>query len=220
MVRLAKEYEEVVQFRRRGFTYSEIARIVGVSKSTVAKWLKEKDFSKRVTEDNAARAAKDNRKRMRMLNKTRANEHKRLRSETKRSAELEYKHFKQSPLFIAGVMAYLSHGDMQKDGPIRLTTTNQDVHRIFCKFMREYGGISSEDIRFWLLLYPDCSETACERRWLRALKLTKQQCYKHQRVAGTYRTKTLHHGVGNTIIGNAILKQRLCTWVALASKEL
>ena len=45
MIRLEEKYEQVVQFRKRGFTYSEISKIVSVSKSTVSVWLAKKAFS-------------------------------------------------------------------------------------------------------------------------------------------------------------------------------
>ena len=38
-------YEQAVAFRKRGFTYSEIAKICNVSKGTVSNWLRHETFS-------------------------------------------------------------------------------------------------------------------------------------------------------------------------------
>jgi transcriptional regulator with XRE-family HTH domain len=45
-------YEQALAFRRRGFTYSEIAKICNVSVSTLSNWLRHESFSKAVAADN------------------------------------------------------------------------------------------------------------------------------------------------------------------------
>lgn len=220
MIRLHEQYEQAVQFRKRGFTYSEIAKITGVSKGTVANWLAGERFSKVVKKDNAHRAAKENSKRIKLLNKARGNQYKRLYAEAERSAALEYKHFKRDPLFLAGTALYLGEGDIAGDAPIRIASARKDVHRIFMRFANEYLGVPRENIRFWLLLYPDLDEESCVRAWSKALKLKEENFYKNQVILGRSKKRTLHHGVGNTIIGNAVLKRKLLKWIELASKEL
>ena len=56
MIRKEEIYKQAVEFRKRGFTYSEIAKICGVSKSTVSNWLSKKKFSKEIAKDNAQKA--------------------------------------------------------------------------------------------------------------------------------------------------------------------
>ena len=220
MVRLEKQYAQAVEFRKRGFTYSEIAKITGVSTATVANWLSKKAFSKRIKEDNIRRAAKENAKRIGLLNKARGNQYKRLYIEAEAAAALEYRHFKKESLFIAGLMLCVSEGDHSNPRLIRITSANQDVHRIFIKFLVEYLGVPREKIRFWLLLYPDLNEEACVKSWSKALKISPLNFYKNQVIQGRSKKRTLHHGVGNTIIGNAVLKRKLMKWIELATKEL
>lgn len=220
MIRLREQYEQALQFRRRGFTYSEIANITGVSKGTIASWLAHEGFSKRVKDDNAARASKENSKRIKLLNKARSNQNERLYREAERSAALEYRHFKQSPLFVAGVTLYMSQGDVRDERMVRLSSSQKDVHRVFIKFAREYLGVPRETVKFWLLLYPTHNEATCVRAWSKALGLKKENYYKTQVVAGGSQKQTLQHGVGNTIIGSAVLKRKLRKWIELAMKEL
>ncbi|MEX1001819.1 MAG: helix-turn-helix domain-containing protein [Crocinitomicaceae bacterium] len=219
MIRLQHKYEQAVQFRKRGFTYSEIAKIVDVSVSTVSAWLSKQGFSKLIKKDNVARAAKDNSKRMKMLNKARLNQYTRLYLEAERSAVLEYRHFKKDPLFIAGVMLYIGEGDNSTNRLVRIANARKDVHRIFMKFAVEYLGIERSKIRFWILLYPDLNEDVCIRAWSKSLGLTQKNFYKNQIIQGKSKKRTLQHGVGNTIIGSAVLKRKLMKWIELASKE-
>ncbi len=220
MIRNEETYKQVLEFRKRGFTYAEIAKICGVSKATVSNYVAKKKFSKQVAKDNSERAAKENKKRMQLLNAARASERKVRYREALRSAETEYKHYKNSPLFTAGLMIYLCEGDMKDRSRIRLTTQNKDAHRLFITFLVEYLGVSKADVSFWLLLYMGMQETKEIRWWARHARLSVSQFGKTQFVAQQSKKKILHHGTGNTIIVDTVLKQKLNRWITLASKEL
>jgi predicted transcriptional regulator len=220
MIRLEEKYEQAVQFRKRGFTYSEIAKIVDVSKSTVSVWLSKKAFSKEVKKDNQLRAAKDNVKRIGLINKARTAERKRTYADAVRGAETEYRHYKKDALFIAGLMIYVGEGDNKDKRLIRIANSRMDLHLIFIKFLIAYLGVEKSKIRFWILLYPDLDEVSCMKRWSRTLSLPVSQFYKNQVIEGRSKKRTLHIGVGNTIIGNTVLKVKLTRWIELATKEL
>lgn len=220
MIRKNAQFAHAVQLRKRGFTYEEIAKIVDVSKSTVSLWLARESWSQGVTATNRKRAAKDNGKRIALLNKARGNQFKRLYAEAERSAVTEFKHYKHNPLFIAGVTLYMTIGDMRETHPIRLTSSKKEMHRLFIRFAREYLGVPREKIRFWLLLYPDLKPGVCTRAWATTLKLPLPQFHKHQIIEKRSTVRTLHDGVGNTIIGGTVSKRKLLMWIKLALKEL
>jgi transcriptional regulator with XRE-family HTH domain len=213
-------YEQAVQFRKRGFTYSEIAKICDVSVGTVSNWLAKETFSKVVAKDNATKAIAQNKKRLALINKARTTERKSQYAEVVRLAEIEYKNYRTSPLFIAGVMLYISSGDTQNSRLIRMTSSQTELHRIFIRFITTYVGVEKQSIRFWLLLYPDLDEVTCMKHWCKKTGLSAGQFYKNQVIEGRSAKRTLHFGVGNTIIGSTLLKKKLMKWVELASKDL
>lgn len=220
MVRNKEKYLKAREFRERGFTYSEIAKIVGLSTATLSGWFSKQPFSKRIRKDNEAKARRDNAKRILLINKARGAEREKRYREAIRTAETEFKHYRTIPLFIAGLMIYVGEGDNRHSRLIRIANSRMDVHRIFIRFAVEFLGIHHEDIRFWMLLYPDLSESSCKKTWSKTLKLPESQFYKSQVIQGKSLKRTLHNGVGNTIIGNAILKRKLMRWIELASKDL
>lgn len=220
MIRLEEKYEQALQFRKRGFTYSEIAKIVGVSKSTVSNWVSKKAFSKKVRIENAERAARDNVKRISLVNKARTAERKNRYSEALRGAQTEYAHYKKDPLFIAGLMAYISSGDLSEASRVRLTSSSPLVHSVFIKFAMNFAGIQKEAMHVWLILYKDLDEKKCMLHWSKQTKLSVAQFYKTQFIDQKARTGGLQHGTGNTIIGNTVLKKKLIRWIELFSKEL
>jgi len=213
-------YEEAIAFRKRGFTYAEIAKICNVSVGTVSNWLKAEPFSQQVAAANTKRATTENAKRLASINKARRTERKGQYAEIMRLAEIEYNHYRTSPLFMAGLMLYMTEGDLQNDRVMRLTTSRVDLQLIFIRFLTSYVGVEKHSIRFWLLLYPDLNEVACMKHWCKKTGLSPAQFYKNQVIPGRSSKRTLHFGVGNTIIGSTLLKKKLMKWIELATKEL
>ncbi len=213
-------YEQALAFRRRGFTYTEIAKICSVSRGTVSNWLKHEPFSKVVAKDNKKQAVAQNTKRLALINKARVAERKHQYSEITRLAEVEFKNYRSSPLFIAGLTLYMTAGDQENPRLIRLSGSRPQLHKLFLRFLTGYLGVPKASIRFWLLLYPDLDEVACMKHWCQKTTLSPAQFYKNQVITGRAGKETLHFGVGNTIIASTLLKKKLSHWVTLLEKEL
>ena len=220
MVRNEEKYEQALSFRTRGFTLEEIARICEVSKSTASKWLKNNAISLNVTKQNKRRAGQENAKRLQLMSKARNKERVRKYHEVERGAEVEFKHYKTKPMFIAGLMTYLAIGDMSDERVIRVASARMSAHKAFLSFALEYLGVSKHKVKFWLLLYPEHNEEVCMRKWHKANALPYAQWHKNQIIGKSTIRKTLHHGVGNTIIGSTVLKRKLVRWTELLQKEL
>lgn len=220
MIRNEETYKQVLEFRKRGFTYAEISKICGISKGTVSNYLSKKAFSKRVAKDNAERAARENVKRIGLVNSARKAERKARYTEAVRSAETEFKHYKSNPLFIAGLMLYMADGDQKDTSRIRMSSVNTEQHRIFIQFMQEYLGVTQDDISFVITLYKGMSETKEMKHWARRIKLSVGCFGKVQFLKTKTTPPSLHHGTGSTIIGNTVLKCKLTRWIELATKEL
>ena len=220
MVRNQEKYDQAVSLRKRGFTLEEVAKYCDISKSTASKWLKDKAFSAQVTKQNVKRAGIENAKRLKLISKARGVEREARYKEAVHSAETEYKHYKNDPLFIAGLMLYVGEGDNKNRRLIRLTNARMDLHQIFIHFIKEYLGIEKSKIRFWILLYPDLNEEKCMKKWSRATGIPYSQFYKNQVINGKSTKRTLHYGVGNIIIGSTVLKHKLSRWIELSTKEL
>ena len=213
-------YEQAVAFRKRGFTYSEIAKICAVSRGTVSNWLKHEAFSKVVAKDNREKATADNTKRLALINKARKTERKNQYEAIEKSATTEYKHYRTSPLFTAGLTLYMALGDRTDEHMIRMTSNLSDMHRIFIQFALEYLGVEKSALHIWLLLYPDLDEVVCMKHWIKKTGLNASHFYKNQVVQSRSNKPTLHFGVGNTIIGSTLLKRKLEKWLELAIKDL
>lgn len=220
MVHNQEKLDFATHLRKRGFSYADIAKTVGVSKGTLSNWFAKKKFSKEVKADNAARAARENAKRLSVIGKHRAKERARRQSGVIRTATTTYRHYKANPLFTAGITIYLMQGNLSASAPIKLTTTNQTAQRIFGKFVREFLGVSHETIKYQLYLTPLQDAETCKKAWQQHLKLKAAYWHAPQLINKQSDRVPLHNGVLSTIISDTVLKQTLTEWVRLASKEL
>ena len=219
MVRNEEKYQQALQFRTRGFTLEEIARICEVSKGTVSKWLTNNVISEEVTKKNKRRAGQENAKRLSLMSKTRERERALRYKEIEQSAETEFRHYKKDQQFIAGLSSYMAVGDLTDPRCIRLSSSRILLHQSFISFAIEYLGVPKTKIKLWLLLYPSHTEETCMRKWHKATKIPYSQ-FHHTQIIKAAKTKSLHHGVGNTIIGSTVLKRKLVRWTELLQKEL
>ncbi len=214
------QYEEAKSLRLRGFSYAAIAKICAIAPSTVHAWFAKDTFSQAVTASNRKRAAKENKVRIGVINQARKKERAVQYAAVVKLAETEYKHYRTSPLFMAGLMVYVSEGDTQHPRLIRMANSRPELHRVFIRFLHEFMGVERNQVRFWLLLYPDLDETTCMKHWIKKIGVSAGQFYKNQYIQGRSQKRTLHFGVGNTIIGSTLLKKKLVRWIELALKEL
>ncbi len=213
-------YEQAISFRKRGFTYTEIAKICNVSRGTVSNWLAKETFSVAVAQNNKKQAAKDNQARIKLVNKARNAERALKYSEILKHAQTEYKHYRSSPLFIAGLMLYVAAGDMSDPRVIRLSTSKTELQQVFVRFAIEFLGVEKKSVHLWLSLYPTHDEIKCMKYWSRKTGISVSQFSKNQVIPGKVNKQALQFGVLNTIIGSVLLKKKLLCFIALATKEL
>ena len=213
-------YEQAVSFRKRGFTYTEIAKICNVSRGTISNWLAKEPFSVVVAKQNKAQAAKDNQARIKLVNKARNAERAVKYAEVLKHAETEYRHYRSSPLFTAGLMIYLAAGDMSDPRLVRLSTSKTELQQVFVRFAVEFLGVDKKNVHLWLSLYPTHDEIRCMKYWSRKTGISVSQFSKNQVIPGKASKEALQFGVLNTIIGSILLKKKLLCFIALQTKEL
>src|SRR5690606_34981031 len=155
-----------------------------------------------------------------LVNKARTKERDTKYKEVARLAAVEYKHYKNHPLFTAGLVTYLTQGDQKDPRQIRLSSTELQVHRLFIRFAIEYLGVEKSKVHCWLQLYRGQSEAVCLKKWKTITTLPYAQFYKTQYINTRQPTEPLHFGVGNTIIGSTVLKHKLNRWIELLLKDL
>ncbi len=217
--RMRSDREKATQLRKNGKSYSEIASALGISKSTLAGWFKNQEWSSAIKKDNSETANKENREKMVSMNAARNVKWNTLYTEAVVQAKDSYIRHKGDPLFWAGLMLYAGEGDKRSKHLVRISNAEFYVHRIFIAFCLKYLYIPKESIRCALITYPDQTITDCILSWSKELSIPLEHFYKTQVIQGKETRRKLHYGVGMSIIPSTVHKKTLMTWLELAERE-
>ncbi len=206
---------EVFELRKQGKTYREIQKLLGISRSTLSEWLKDKEWSKHIRKSNIERNVK-----IGTENINRMNEGRRRMLEAKYEkvvieAEQEFELYKNDPLFMAGLMVYAGEGDKTNRFNIRVANSEFYLHLVFIRFSENFLKTSRDRIKVWLLLYPDHNIEECLNIWSEKLGIRKSNFTKSQVILGKSKLRTLQYGVGNSIISSTSLKKKMLKWLEL-----
>src|SRR3989344_403552 len=158
--------KSATKLRQLGKSYAEIGKVLDVPKSTLSKWFSNEEWSLDVTKKLQDRAIESSKKRIKSLNVARHIKLEELYIAADTEAEKEFSRNKNNPLFIAGVMIYLGEGDKKfENGQIRVSNTDPQLIKIFRNFLIKFSNYSLEDIKGWVLIYPDLNPVQCISYW-------------------------------------------------------
>lgn len=218
MVRKQDEYDLALTLRQRGLTLAEIAKLCGTSKSTISKWLKNKDFSHDITARNSQRAARENAKRLRLMAKVRGAVQLKQEKDIAQAAKVEFENYQSLPEFRSGLMIFVVGGNRTAVHRIQLSHSEVDMHRQFHAFTERFLGVEREKIKLQIHYANGLDWSVVLQHWQRHTKLPQSQFFKPQ--STTQRTAApLRFGVGNTIIASTYHRKKLLEWVEMAQKR-
>jgi len=218
---MRKDKNKAIQLRRSGKSYKEINKILGISPGTLSAWFNKEVWSRDIKELRIKEAKEVNSKRIHKMNSARKKKLDILYKQTRTEAQKEFVLFKKSLLFATAISLYWGEGDKSRStGIVRISNTDFAVIKIFVDFLVKFCKTDKEKIKIWLLLYPDLGEKKCKQKWIRETGMPAKSFYKTQIIEGRHKTKRLPYGVGNIIISNKCLKEKVLEWIKLTKEEL
>jgi transposase-like protein len=209
-----------MDLRKKGKSYKEISRLLGIPKSTMHYWFKDLLWSQKIKDALTEKEAKLSRKRIKKVVKANKEKWLKWRKDCREEAKKEFPGLKTSPLFVAGLMLYWGEGDSNLKNTARLTNTDPRMISLFCKFIVEILKVPKIDIRAHLTIYPDLSEEKCKKYWSNEIKLPINQFDKTQTIYGKHPTRRLENGICSIRVPKSCgLKEKIFVWIDLFSKE-
>jgi hypothetical protein len=218
---MRKDKIRAYELRRKGKSYSEIRKVLGVSKGTLSGWFKGQEWSEEIKEKlSQEQSIKAPKKRAQII-KANKERWSRWRSEHRTQAIEEFKTLKSNQLFVAGLMMYWGEGDRNtQNSQVRLATTDPAKVRLLYKLFKNVLGIAQEKIGIYLILYPDLKEEMQKTFWSRAVGIPLFQFKKSIYIKSKNPTKRTSYGVCNIFVNSRELKEKILTWINLLSEEL
>jgi len=206
--------QRIIAFRKRGKTYSEIAKILNLPKSTVAWWSKKAKISKSLQKQILERSKEKWRKNITAYNKVyakiRSQEAARIREKYKEKATKEIKDLSKKDLKLIGTALYWAEGGKENRNSLWFSNSDPLMIKTMMKFFREICKIPDEKIKAKIHLYPQINPKKATYYWSKITGLSSAQFTKPQiqiskaskKKRSVYRLPygTLHLGIHNTEI--------------------
>ena len=209
---------QAIILRRSGHSYNSISRKLGISKSTLSDWFAPLPWSRRLGAQLTRRAFEVVRPQLQIMADANKKRWLRWRLDAREEAKRAFRKYRNETLFCSGVMIYWGEGDRKPKNPVRVSNVDPNLLRIFVKFLKRYGGISSPKIKAHMILYPDLDEATCRAYWSRHIGVAPQNFYRTQRIIGRHKTARLGYGIGAIAVSSRQLKEKILEWIELYSR--
>ncbi|MBX4189828.1 hypothetical protein KW791_00815 [Candidatus Parcubacteria bacterium] len=217
---MRKDRIRAYELRRQEKSYSEISRLLGIPKGTLAGWFKNEEWSKQIRDQLGEKVSFSSPKKLAAIQKANKQRWAKIYQGYREEAEREFESLKTNPNFLAGLMLYWGEGDNQKGSQVKLTNTDPMMIRLFYLFLKKIIKVPPDKIAVWLLLYPDLKDDMQKNFWSRATGISLSQFKNSIYIKGKHPTKRLSYGVCNIYIQSRELKEKMTTWIDLAQKYL
>lgn len=208
------EREEAVRLRlEEQLGFGEIAKKIGVSKSTLSRWLQDLPLSEeRILELRRAAWGRGEAKRERFRETMRQ---KRLTHEQEvyEVQKRKFNRISEQSLFVAGLMLYVAEGDKKTRAEIAFSNTDPVLIRFFMRWLERFLEVPHGKFRAQLHLYENMDLPKEERFWREQLGLEKSQFCKTQvrpvRAGSFSYREPFRHGTCKLYLGGVAKKTEL-----------
>ncbi len=159
--------QQAIELRQQGYTYSDIAQMTGLSKSTLSYHLSGTAFV----------PSKETMKRLKLAQIRSAETKNRQKIASIKRAQVEaaelIKQVTTRDKLIAGIALYAGEGSKTLN-LVRLVNTNPRIVRFFVDWL-QLLGVPRTHVRARVHGYPDTDVASAERYWCRVLDISKAQ---------------------------------------------
>lgn len=208
MARL-KDHEKALALRKQGKSYSQIKKILGISKSTLSYWLREYPLSKK-----RIRELRDwNEQRIEKYRETmRRKREKRLEQFYKEQKKLIFP-FTKRELFLAGLFLYWGEGSKCQPTMLSISNTDPSAIKFYIVWLTKSLKVPRKKLKVQLHLYKDMDIKKELQFWTTILGIPYEQFTKPY-IKKSFSKRINHkggfgHGTCNVGIGDARLSERI-----------
>ena len=192
-----------------GYSYSQIKKELGVSKSTLSAWLKYYPLS----DERIAELTSKNHQRIENYIKTRRAQKEKILKEFYDREKSAIFPLSKRDLFIAGLFLYWGEGGKTKESELVFSNTNPAMVKFYMYWMGKSLGFEKQKIKIKLHLYKDMLIEKEINFWSKELGVNKSQFIKpyikkSNKGDITYKSG-FGHGTCNVAVANAILGKKV-----------
>lgn len=204
-----KEHHAAIILRKRGKSYSEIKKVLGVSKGTLSAWLKGHPFS-----EKRIRALRDwNKVRIEHYRETRRRRREEALAIVYKNERISIGKLSKRDVFIGGLFLYWGEGGKTKNSELSMSNTDPAAIKAFIFWLARAFGIEKRKIAIRLRLYRDMDIAKETDFWAKTLgidrKVFKKPYIKNSASVGMSYKSGFGHGTCDARLSNAIVAKRV-----------
>jgi len=203
-----KDREKALALRKQEMSYSQIRKILGVSKSTLSLWLRNYPLSeKRIKELQKNEAVIE-----KIRNTKRKKKEKRL-NEFYFEQKNKIFPLNNREIYLAGLFLYWGEGSKSSQAALSISNTDPSIIKFFIYWSTKYLKVPREKLRIQLHLYKDTNIKKEKDFWSKMLNIPLNQFSKPY-IKNTSSTRINHkggfgHGTCNVVICDARLSEKI-----------
>ncbi len=212
-----KDHQKALVLRKKGNSYSQIKKIMGISKGTLSGWLKDYPLSKQ---------------RIRELRDWNEQRIERFRDTMRRKREIRLKAFYHNQkkivlplsnreIFIAGLFLYWGEGGKSLSTQLTISNTNPAVIKFFIRWLIKNLSVPKNKLRASLHLYRDMNINKEVKFWSQNINIPKNQFVKpyikRSLLVDINHKGGFGHGTCDLRIGDARLTEKILMSIKVIS---
>lgn len=199
-----------LKLRNSGKSYSDILKIIRVSKSTLSLWLRDIKLTN-------TQKAKLKKRQKSGYGGAKANQKKRIESTKKiiALAKREVKNLINNPLFLSGLMLYWAEGDKSElYEHVKFSNSDSEMVKIIMRWFREICEVPEKKFRICIYIHALHCRKDIEKYWSEVTGIPNQQFYKTQikPTSLIQRKNKLYNGTCSVVIGSRSLFRKIKGW--------
>lgn len=212
-----RDHQKALILRKQGMSYSQIKKILKVSKSTLSLWLRDYPLSRQ-----RMRELRDwNEQRIEKCRETkRKKKEKRLEGFYQEQKKIIFP-FNKRELYLAGLFLYWGEGSKTQLTKLSISNTDPSVIKFFINWLTKSLKVPKEKLKVQLHLYKDMDVKKEIQFWSKILNISYKQFTKPY-IKKSFLTAINHkggfgHGTCNVEVGGARLAERTLMGLKLIS---
>ncbi len=211
--------EKALALRKKEMSYSQIKKILRVSKSTLSYWLRDYPLSKqRISE-----LRDHNEKRIERYRETRRKTKEKRLKEFYLEQKKKIFPLNKRELFLAGLFLYWGEGGKTMSNHVSVSNTDPSVINFFINWIENIFKIPRDKLRFSIHLYSDMNIKNEISFWSQTLHISEKQFSKpYIKNSSSLRINQkggFGHGTCNARLGNARLSEQVLMGIKAISNK-
>lgn len=212
MARL-KDHEKALALRKQEMSYSQIKKILRISKSTLSYWLRDYPLSEQRIKELKRIGVRKREQTIERFRKTMRRKREKRLTETYQTQKQLILPLSNRELFIAGLLLYWGEGTKCRQDGLSISNSDPSVIRFFIYWLKKSLAIPKKKIRILLHLYNDMNINNELNYWSKILRIPLGQ-FNRSYIKKTPSTRINHkggfgHGTCNARINSVPLAEKI-----------